>query len=152
MTNVIISFFGSLFPAILYNVRVKRFFWVGLSGALGWIAYDFINKFFGNVVFATFAGALVVGLYSELIARIIKAPAIVFSVSGIFPLVPGLGAYQTAQLLIENNLIEGLAKGLETFASAASIAIGIMVMSGAFKASKRVISNRKLRSYLEKVK
>jgi len=137
MKYIILAFFGSLFPAILYNVDKKRFLWVGLSGVTGWIAYDYFYKSTGNVILATFIGSMVVGLYSEIMARKIKAPAIIFSVSGIFPLVPGLGAYETARFFMDKDVMGGITKGIETFASAGSIAIGIMLMSGAFKASKK---------------
>jgi uncharacterized membrane protein YjjB (DUF3815 family) len=145
MIYVILAFFGSLFPATLYNVDKKRFLWVGLSGVTGWIAYDYFNKGTGNVILATFIGSLVVGLYSEIMARKIKAPAIIFSVSGIFPLVPGLGAYETAKFFMDKDVMGGITKGIETFASAGSIAIGIMLMSGAFKASKKFREKRSIK-------
>lgn len=150
MIKVLLAFFGSLFPTILYNVDKKWLVWAGLSGVSGWIAYDLINTGTGRVVFATFVGALVVGLYSEIAARVKKAPALIFSVSGIFPLVPGLGAYETVKLFMENNIIDGITKGIETFASAGAIAIGIMLMSGAFKASKS-FRNRRL-NYMRRFK
>jgi len=146
MIKIVLAFFGSLFPTILYNVDKKRFFWAGLSGVCGWIAYDYLNRTTGKVILATFVGSLVVGLYSEIIARIKKAPALIFSVAGIFPLVPGLGAYETAKFFMENDIMGGITKGIETFASAGAIAIGIMLMSGAFKASKRLRLKRLNRS------
>lgn len=142
MSYVILAFFGSLTLAVLYNVDKKRFLWVGLSGVAGWIAYDYFNKSTGNVILATFIGSLVVGIYSEIMARKIKAPALIFSVSGIFPLVPGLGAYETVRFFMDKDIMGGITKGIETFASAGAIAIGIMLISGAFKASKKFKEKR----------
>lgn len=150
MIKIVLAFFGSLFPAILYNVDKKWFLWAGLSGVSGWIAYDYINESSGRIILATFIGSLVVGLYSEIVARVKKGPALIFSVSGIFPLVPGLGAYETAKLFMDNKINEGLTKGIETLASAGAIAIGIMLMSGAFKASKNLKANKK--NYIKRFK
>lgn len=138
MRELILAFFGSLCPAILFNVKKERFFWVGLSGAIGWAAFIWLNITTGQVVLPTFVGALVVGLYSETMARIIKTPALVFSVSGIFPLVPGLGAYQTVRFIVDGKLQDAASKGIETVASAGAIALGIMFMSAIFKVVKRL--------------
>lgn len=138
MRELVLAFFGSLCPAMLFNVNKNRFFWVGLSGALGWIAYVWLNALTHQVILSTFAGALFVGLYSETMARIVKTPALVFSVSGIFPLVPGIGAYYTAQHIVANDLQAAASKGIETVASAGAIALGIMFMSAFFKVITRI--------------
>ncbi len=138
MRELILAFFGSLCPAILFNVKKERFFWVGLSGAIGWAAFTGLGVITGQVVLPTFVGALFVGLYSETMARIIKTPALVFSVSGIFPLVPGLGAYQTVRFMVDGKLPDAASKGIETVASAGAIALGIMFMSALFKVVKRL--------------
>lgn len=138
MRDVVLAFFGSLFPAILINVKKERFILVGLSGSLGWLAYAWMNSYTNQVVMSTFFGALIVGLFSEATARIVKTPALVFSVSGIFPLVPGIGAYYTVQYIVENRLQDAASKGIETIASAGSIALGIMFMSAIFKVITKI--------------
>jgi len=129
----ILAFFGSVFPAILINVDRKKLFWVGLSGSLGWLASSLALSLTGQTVLSTLAGAITIGAYSEAMARKLKAPATIFSVSGIFPIVPGLGAYTTVQLIDQGNITEAAAKGVETVASAGAIAIGIMLMSAFFR-------------------
>lgn len=133
MRELVLAFFGSLLPALLYNVNKKNFILVGLSGAIGWFAYMWILEVSGQVILSTFAGAVAVGIYSEAMARIMKLPATVFSIAGIFPLVPGIGAYNTAQLIGENKLTEAGKTGIETVASAGSIALGIMLVSAVFR-------------------
>lgn len=138
MKELVLAFLGSLCPAVLINVDKKKFFWVGLSGSIGWFVFAWVNGITGQTVVATFAGAVSVGLYSECTAKILKSPATVFSISGIFPLVPGIGAYNTAQLIVENKLIEAASKGIETVLSAGAIALGIILMSAVFRASSRL--------------
>jgi len=147
MIDIVLAFLGSLSLAVIFNVGRNRFFWAGLSGAAGWIAYSYLYWMTGQVILSTFVGAVVVGLYSETAARCLKCPATVFSISGIFPLVPGIGAYQTVEYLVADDLAQSASKGIETLASAGCIALGIMLMSAVFRVMKKVKENRKLRKY-----
>lgn len=138
MKEMILAFVGSLCPAVLFNVERNKTLWVGLSGTLGWMVYAGTLQSTQQVILCTFLGAVMVGFYSEFMARLLKCPATVFSVSGIFPLVPGIGGYQTAQMIVENRLADAAGKGIETLASAGAIAIGIMLMSAVFKVYTRM--------------
>lgn len=134
----LLAFMGSLCPAVLFNADRKKFIWIGVSGSLGWLVYSHLFSITGQVILSTFAGALMVGIYSEVMARFLKSPATVFSVSGIFPLVPGIGAYQTVQLIVENHLSDAASKAIETVASAGSIALGIMLVSAFFRVTIKI--------------
>jgi len=138
MGEIVLAFFGSLLPAILYNVNKRHFFWVGLSGVSGWMIYSWLYSDTGQVIVSTFAGAVAVGVFSESMARALKVPATVFSVCGIFPLVPGIGAYNTVQAIVENNLEKAAGVAVETIASAGSIALGIMFASALFRVLSRM--------------
>lgn len=144
MSQLILSFLGSLCPAIFYNVRRERLIWSGVAGAIGWMVFSYMLAYNGKVILSTFVGAVAVGIYSESMARILKSPATVFSICGIFPLVPGIGAYSTIQMIVENRLTEAAAKAVETLASAGAIAFGIMLVSTAFGFVKKLdkIQNR----------
>lgn len=131
--QLILAFIGSVCAGILFNVRREKLFWAGLSGALGWITYSVFNAVTGSVVIPIFIGAAAVGLYSESAARLLKTPATVFSISGIFPLVPGITAYRAMQFLVENRLEEAADKIVETLASAFAIAFGLMSITAIFR-------------------
>jgi uncharacterized membrane protein YjjB (DUF3815 family) len=133
MGEIALAFVGSLSAGIIYNVKRNNLLWVGLSGACGWIFYILLKTYTGDIIVATFVGAVAVGLYSESMARLIKAPATVFTISGIFPLVPGIGAYTTVQYIVENRLVEAASKGVETITSALSIAFGLMLVFAFFR-------------------
>jgi uncharacterized membrane protein YjjB (DUF3815 family) len=130
---MLLAFIGSLCAGILFNVKSKNLIWTGLSGALGWVSYILMNRATGGVIVATFIGAVAVGLFSESAARIVKSPATVFSIPGIFPLVPGIGAYTTVQYIFENRLSDAARTAVETIASAAAIAFGIMIVYAVFR-------------------
>ncbi len=137
---IILTFLGSLCPAIIYNVSPKRAFWAGVSGVVGRLVFNgLMSSGKEQIILATFMGALAVGVYSETLARILKSPATVFSVPGIFPLVPGIGAYMTVRHVTDMQMEQASLTAVETIASAGSIALGIMLASALFRMGKQVL-------------
>jgi uncharacterized membrane protein YjjB (DUF3815 family) len=133
MKEIAMAFIGSFGFAIIFNIQRKKLIWAALSGALGWAAYIIVFNITHSVVFSTFIGAITVGVYSEIMARIIKIPASVFSIIGIVPLVPGITAYYTVLNIVEKNNAAALNKGIETIGTAGAIAFGIMLATGTFQ-------------------
>ncbi|HHV30546.1 MAG TPA: threonine/serine exporter [Clostridium sp.] len=142
MREILLAFIGSICPGVIYNVEKRNLIWVGFCGMLGWITYRTFNELAESVVLASFLGAVVVGIYSESVARLLKAPATVFSVPGIIPLVPGIGAYNTIQHIAENQLYEAASKGIETMSCAGAIAFGILLTSAVFRLPKKLKKRR----------
>jgi len=136
--QIILAFFGSIFPAILFNIDRKKILWAGLCGAIGWTVYLLIFYETSSPITASFVGAIAVGVYSETLARIFKTPAFGFLIPGIFPLVPGFTAYTTLRYIVENNLSEALNKGIQTVAVGGSIGFGIMLSTAIFKFISRI--------------
>ncbi|OPZ89751.1 MAG: hypothetical protein BWY74_02595 [Firmicutes bacterium ADurb.Bin419] len=137
MGEIVLAFIASVCPGIMYNVTRRNLLWVGISGMLGWITYAWILEVTGNVVFSSFLGAIIVGLYSESVARILKAPAMVFSIPGIFPLVPGIAIYNSTQYISENKLLDAANTGIQAIACSAAIAFGVLLVSAVFRLLKR---------------
>jgi len=133
IADALLSFAGSMCAGVLFNTGKDKLAWTGVSGMIGWIVYAFFQETTGNIFVSTFMGAAAVGFFSELMARILKSPATVFSIPGIFPLVPGIAAYNTVQLIVENKLYDALGKAVETLGSAGAIAFGIMVVTALFR-------------------
>lgn len=125
--QIVLAFFGSVFPVILFNIDRKKIIWTGFCGAIGWASYLIVYNVLGSSIIASFVGAFAVGVYSEIMARILKTPATQFSIPGIFPLVPGILGYKTISLLVEKNFSEAALKGMETIAIAGAIGFGIML-------------------------
>ena len=75
-------------------MRSKFIFLAPLGGSICWIAYNLLN-FTGNDILQNFVATMAVALYSEILARIYKAPVTMFLIVGILPLVPGAGIYYT---------------------------------------------------------
>jgi uncharacterized membrane protein YjjB (DUF3815 family) len=68
-------------------------------------------------------------LLAEIFARMFKAPATVFLITGIIPLVPGGGLYYTMDALIDGNMALFAEKGIEAAGIAGAIAAGSSLVS-----------------------
>lgn len=131
--QIVLAFFGSIFPVILFNIDRKKIVWTGFCGALGWWAYLVTFSYKHSSILASFAGAFAVGIYSEFMARRLKTPAIQFSIPGIFPLVPGITAYTTVSYIVESNYSAAFSKCMLTLGAGGAIAFGIMLSSTSYK-------------------
>lgn len=131
--QVIGAFIAVITVAIIFGVPRKFLSYSGFVGAIGWFVYLlFRNDNFSNPTSMFFA-ALVVALISHSFARIKKTPVTVFLISGILPLVPGVGMYQIAYNLITNNNTLALFYFSETMKVAGMIAIAIFIMDSIFR-------------------
>lgn len=133
MQTAIFAFLGSFCAGLLFNVRGYKLFYTGLSGLAGWIAYILLLSFTGHSIMSIFAGAIAVGIYSESAARLLKSPSTIFSIPGIFPIVPGIAAYEAIQLMTANDLYKAVGKLVETVGGAGAIAFGILLVTAVFR-------------------
>ena len=99
-----------------------------LNGAVSWLVYllcDFLTVDAARYFVATIA----VSVLAEVFARMEKAPATIFLVIGIIPLVPGGGLYYTMDALINGNFAMFSARGVQTAAAAGAIAAGASMVT-----------------------
>lgn len=135
----ILAFVGSIAPAIVLNIEKRSLLWAGLGGALGFFtALSFNPHSLVLSVPQIFIGTLVVGIYSEIMAIYLKAPSTVFCIPGIFPMVPGITAYQTVESLVDNKTQEAATFAVNTILKAFTIAFGIMIVTATFRFVRRV--------------
>jgi uncharacterized membrane protein YjjB (DUF3815 family) len=136
--SYILAFFASFLPAILFNIERKKLFWAGLAGSVGWIVYSTVLDVSSRSALATFCGAAFVTLYGETMARILKTPAAVFFLTGIYPLVPGINAFHIVQYAIDGNVYNTFTSLIDTISLAGAIAFGIMLVSTSFQFGVRL--------------
>lgn len=135
----ILAFVGSIAPAMVLNIEKRVLLWAGLGGALGFcVAISFNPTSLSLSVSQIFVGTLVVGLYSEIMAIVLKTPSTVFCIPGIFPMVPGITAYQTMESLVENKTQEAAVFAINTVLKAFTIAFGIMIVTALFRFYRKV--------------
>lgn len=68
-------------------------------------------------------------LLAEIFARIFRAPATLFLLVGIIPMVPGGGLYYTMEALLNGDRVLCAELGIQTAAAATAIAVGVSLVS-----------------------
>ena len=134
LVQVIVSFIGCIGFAIYFNVHSWGVLLTSLGGLLTWAAY-LVAAYFGcGIVGANFWAAVVAAIFSEIMARVRKYPALSYLVVSIFPLLPGAGIYYTMTYILQSNTDAAWAKGMETASVAGIMAVGILLVSTAVRA------------------
>ncbi len=78
----------------------------------------------GNMI-----ASMIVCLWSELMARKLKAPTNIFMIPGIIPLLPGGTLYYTMEAMLQRNKKVFVQKGIETVMITVGIVAGIVAVS-----------------------
>lgn len=115
--------------AIIFNIHGYGIFICALGGTITWAVYSAVMYFGGNIYGAYFSAAVIAAIYSEVMARIRKYPAISYLVVAIFPLIPGAGIYYATNYLVRGDNTAFTQKALETSGIAGVIAVGILMIS-----------------------
>lgn len=110
---------------LMFRTQGKFLLPGAIIGGLGYVIYDWIMLVGGSATVASFAAAAFVGAASELIARLLKGPTIVFATMGVIPLVPGYGLYRTMESIVKADYTKATAVGFETIMIAGAIAIAL---------------------------
>ena len=80
-----------------------------------------------NVAIATFLGTLMINFLCVYFSRRQRVPAIILSIPGIVPLVPGGPAYTAVRYAVESRYIESFEQILIVIYVSGAIAVGFMV-------------------------
>ena len=131
--HFIYSFIATVGFAIFLNAPKSTLMSSGLVGGLGWSVFYYLVKSSGNDIFANFIAALLVSYISEILARRLKQPAIIFIIPGVIPLVPGLGMYNTMLYLVQHDYNNAIAKGADVLFVGGAISLGILVVTSLVK-------------------
>jgi uncharacterized membrane protein YjjB (DUF3815 family) len=124
--QLLMSFIASASFAILFNVPKGTLLKCGFVGMLGWLLYISFLKVPVDPILATMIASFAVAVTSQFFAKIYKTPIIVFSVSGIIPLVPGGLAYDAMRNVVENQYDPAVQLAAKAFMLSGAIAMGLV--------------------------
>lgn len=94
----------------------------------GWLVYMILVRYTPVGVFAgTFIAAAAVVIIAKYFSRKMKSPAIIFLISGIFPLVPGAGIFWSAYYVASEQFMSALSSGLTAIQVSVAIVLGIII-------------------------
>lgn len=131
--QVFTGFVGVIGFSILFNIRGKRLIATAVGGFLSWALFVVLSHVIPNEAFNYFLVALLISVYAEIMARVMKTPTTTFITASLVPLIPGGSLYYTMAYAFESNMEAFLEKAIYTLQLAAALALGIIVASTAVK-------------------
>ena len=134
MTEYIIQILSGLIGtagfAILYNIRGLRFVFAALGGLISWSGYLLLHSMIENEILCYFIVALLISLYSEILALLHKTPTTTFIIISLIPLIPGSSLYYTMTSVFGADPSAFLSKAAATLGMAGALAAGIIAVCG----------------------
>jgi uncharacterized membrane protein YjjB (DUF3815 family) len=138
LLQIVTGFLGSVGFAILFNIRGKRLAAASVGGGLSWLFYLLLNRLFSNDVLCYFLVSVLLAIYAEVMARMLKTPTTTFITTGLIPLVPGSSLYYTMTYAFSRQGEAFLEKGIHTLGLAGALAFGIILVAGVTAAWRRM--------------
>lgn len=133
MITYLFAYICSAAIAVSFRGPRRAIPWVGLGGMVGWAGYDLALRLGVPAPMATFLGALALGTAGELLARRLREPTILFTIPGLFPLVPGLIAYNGMLLLAREDTSGAALQISRALFFAGALAAGLAVPPALFR-------------------
>ncbi|MCA0754837.1 threonine/serine exporter family protein [Paenibacillus sp. N4] len=138
LEQLAMSFTASAAFGILFNSPRDRLLQCGITGMAGWLVYVYAMRLTLDAIPATLLAAIAVTALSQLFSKLYRTPIIVFSVSGIIPLVPGGVAYDAMRNAVQDNYELAVELAVKAFMLSGAIAIGLFFSE---------VLNRMIRSF-----
>lgn len=138
--GAIIGCFGFM---IIFNIHGNGGILCAIGGALCWSSYRISLLLGVSSITAYFIATFIASIYSEIMARIRKYPAISYLVISIFPLIPGAGVYYAMTHAVKGDHAAFATRGMETAAVAGVMAVGIVIASSLVRLATEQIGKRK---------
>ena len=136
-------FIGCVGFCVYFNIHGPGILVCAVGGVLTWTTYLVALELGVGVLYANLIGGIVASVYAEVMARVRRFPAISYLVVSLFPLLPGAGIYYTMAYAVENEMTRFAAKGYQTAAIAAALALGILLVSTAFRIWSNYLMKRR---------
>lgn len=114
---------------LLINVPWRLFLPAAAGGVLSWAVYLLLRVRIGSLFYLLILVGAVSAAYSELAAKLARAPATIFLIPALIPLVPGGYVYYMMSALVQGNP-DGMRRyGQLTAEWAFGLAAGICVVA-----------------------
>ena len=114
---------------VVFNIHGRGGLLCTLGGVLTWAIYKLALSLGSGDLAALFSATLFAAIYSEIMARIRRCPAISYLVIAIFPLIPGAGVYYTMNYAVQGKMDHFISKGVHTAAEAGIMAVAILLVA-----------------------
>lgn len=129
VVRLITSALGSCAFALIFKTHKRHLLLLSISGLITYFVYYTVSFFGGGFFLASFAATIFAAAFGELCAMLRRAPAVIYYLTGLIPIVPGGEAYYTMKYFLERNIPMANEKLLATLGVALGIAGGIVLVS-----------------------
>lgn len=123
LTNFIVS--GAF--AVIFNVPLNSLLQCCLVGMIGRLLLVLMVTNNINTILATLTATFFIAVISQIFAKIYKTPIIIFTISGIIPLVPGGLAYDATRNFVENHYNLAIQFAAKALMTSGAIAFGLVL-------------------------
>ncbi len=150
ITDAFWSALAAMGFALLFNVPRRALMYCMIAGALGHALRSLLMSQFGwSIELSTLMGATAIGFFAKFCAHRLKMPSMIFAISAVIPMVPGVYAYRTMigilQITDINNpgageiLLQSAVSAIKAGLILAALAGGIVAPSLIFQRQKPVV-------------
>jgi uncharacterized membrane protein YjjP (DUF1212 family) len=122
-------FIGGIGFSLIFNIHGPGMLLCALGGTISWGVYRLTMYLGGTDLNAFFWSCMTASVYSEIMARVRKYPAIGYLLVSIFPMIPGAGVYYTMNYALRGQMDLFAQQGMHTIAVAGVMAVSILLVS-----------------------
>lgn len=126
--QLITAVLGSLGFALLFGLKKRYLLSAALGGLLNWGLYLLGMHWWGSIFFAGLLASAFSALYSEVMARVLKAPSTLFFITSVIPLIPGRALYYACSNAVMRDWEQAKEFANLTLQYALSIAAGACIV------------------------
>lgn len=134
---------GSIGFAMMYGLKSRYVPVAALGGLLSWGLYLIGMHIWDNIFLACLIATAFAALYSEIMARVKKAPTTLFFITSVIPLIPGRALYYACSNAVIRNWSEAKSFANLTLQYALSIAAGACIVWAITLTIENIKKNKK---------
>lgn len=127
--QVIAAAVGTLGFCLVFNMKKKYLAIPAVGGMICWSIYLYLQSLSVGVFAATLLASMVMGLYGEILARVIKVPTTILFIPACVPMIPGGNLYYLALAMISSDWDQCIKNLTLLSLYAIGIAFGLAIIS-----------------------
>ena len=127
--QTVMGIIGSVGFAVLFGIYDRKLLWIAVGGGAGWAVYLLCTANGHSMFAGLFVASLFVAAFSEILARVLKAPVILLLVPMLIPEIPGGDLYYAMYDLVQRNFADFGNSANKVRVEAGAIALGIILAS-----------------------
>lgn len=129
--------------SMIFRIRCAKLPSAALGGGLAWIVYLVCFSFTARPFAAYLSASFFAAAFAEYMAHFWKAPATIFMISSVLPLVPGGSLYYTMSAIVKGSRSDAVRFGIQTGETAGALAFGILLFTAFYHLICNILQLRK---------